>query len=101
ICRSDIGKDGDHADPSEGEERYDLVVVSGVKVDVAVTQMHDLSDGSDIAGSLFHADDVVYIFYQCGQCLRLDRAARAARYVVEDRRDADGAADLGVMGDQT
>ena len=63
--------------------------------------MHDLSYSSDISGSFFHADDVVYVLYKCRQSLRLDGTSGTARYIVEDCRDLDFIADLCIVCDQS
>ena len=86
---------------SQGKQRNDLIVVSGVQINVSVTQVHDLGNISNVSGSFLDADNIVHILYETGQCLRLDRTSGTAGNIVKDRRDLDLIADCCVMGNKT
>ena len=68
---------------------------------MAVAEVHDLSDRADISGGFFYAHDIVNIFYKVSQCLRLDAAAGAARYIIQDSRNLHRITDLCIMGDES
>ena len=55
LLRSYVGEHGDHADASEGADRDDLVVVSRIDVNDAVSERGKLCNLTDVARRLFIA----------------------------------------------
>ena len=96
-----VGYNGDNAESAQRKDWNNLIVISGVKLDIAVTQIHDLGYIAEVAGSFLHAHNIVYVLYQrCDRC-RCHGTAGTAWYIVKDRRNGDFLCDRCVVGDQT
>ena len=93
-----VGDNGNHAQTAHGKQGHDLIVIAGVKIDIAVCQRHQFDDLADVAAGFLDADNAGDLFDDPGRGLRLDVAAGAAGNIVHDDRDIGAFSDCLVMG---
>ena len=96
-----VGKHGDDADTAQGQKRNNLIVISGIHIDVSVAQIHHLRHMADIAGSLFHAHNILHIVHQMRDGFRSHAHTGTAGNVIHDRRNLHFAGNLGKVRDKT
>ena len=89
LLRADVRPHGDHARRAQAHHRHDHVVVAGEHAEVVADQPRDLRRVADVAARLLDARDV-RMLRQARAARRGDRAAGAARHVVQDDRRIDG-----------
>ena len=96
-----VGNNGDYAESTQRKDWNDLIIISGVKFNIAVTQIHNLCHVAEIAGSFLNANDIVYVLYQRCDRGRCHSTSGTAWYIVKDRRNGNFLCNRCVVGDQT
>ena len=98
-----VGEHGDHTLSAEGHHRDDLVIVSGIEVDLVRTahQLQRAEDVGEVAAGFLYAHDVLLVLHELRDGLGGDIAAGPAGYIVEDDRDGHCFRSLGEMAVQS
>ena len=100
LARADIGEDGDDAPGSEGDERRDLVIVTGPEEEIAATLVQDARSFGRVAAGLL---DAVYVRVLAEADAGLDRDvhARPAWNAVGDDGAGDGVCNREIVRKQS
>ena len=86
LFRCYIGQYRDNTFSAQGQDRYDLVIISGIQINGSVAGIHDICHMADISGCFFDSGYIFCIFCKISNRRSCQRTAGTARYVVQDRR---------------
>ena len=84
LCRCYIGKYGDNSDSAQGQNGYDLVVITGINIHNALSDGCQVSDLADVAAGFLDTYDVLHVLTQLHYGLRQNIAAGTAGYVIQN-----------------
>ena len=72
LLRRHIGQHRDNSFAAKRKQRHDLIIVSGVQINVSVGQGHNLCHLGNITGGFLDTNNIFHIFYQMRYRCRLD-----------------------------
>ena len=101
LTRCYVGKNGDYTASAKGKDRHNLIVVSGVQIDLSIGQLHNFCDLGNVSGSLFDCNDILNVVEQIDDRFRCNVYAGSALNVVKDDRHFDAVCDCGKVCNQT
>ena len=95
--RSDIREDRNHTHAAERTERHDLIVISGIDIDLSVRKIRKMRDRAEVPARLFDRTDIGVLLRDPDHRLRLDRRAGPRRNIVDDARELRSGSDRRIV----